>query len=717
MVLPVYFFPNSTLKAQAASSAVWATSNIAVPIWTEKAAYTFDGTNFTPLTLPAGATDHAANPNATRTGHGYFSVAADGTQGLWMAADGGLLAYLPYPNTASGFVVDLDPTEAIMGLIVTGSASSGNTAVAVNASGNVILSSSTHPGVAAVISPGFNALSRGATADSTNLYTTKPAAGLLGIMSLAGRSFSNVSTPMTFPGILAASSAGVAVGGWSYASVASGIVAFADSPLSPSIAAVMASATEVALLTGSDPNWIVSSTATGIATIADVAWNPDGSQVLATTATGTTVYRIVSGNLSLSQNLHPGGACTNISVTEDGSNALACIPSLNQIGVFVNTLDIWSVGTPFSLASPTAVLTTSSTSGWALSGTGIYPLRRSGNVWSAGTPLSLGFNGQALGADAYGNVFATGGTGTSGYLALVASGNIQDTLSWSGAGYGISLAFSFGQVGVLLSDGLTIRAFGATNNVLYSDGVMPLQAPSGSVAIGSTPYSVFLCGGSQLWQCQWGRPNTIYRYKVGEISLYNGASWGSAILGISHDPSALAWDASGNIWASTAENDLYSFSGTVASGNIEQLSYEIIPDYSGQVTGTILGLSSLTWFSGILYATTLFAGAVVKLGALTANLVNNGGFIGVIYGYPASFSEQVYPVSDTGLMAGAVWDNGDFVSIVPGITPNPLAPAVFYGSITGAQLLALGGGNLPLSDPHVVNQLWNNGGFVCVSSG
>jgi|SRR6185437_5585558 len=76
-----------------------------------------------------------------------------------------------------------------------------------------------------------------------------------------------------------------------------------------------------------------------------------------------------------------------------------------------------------------------------------------------------------------------------------------------------------------------------------------------------------------------------------------------------------------------------------------------------------------------------------------------------------------YPSSATGLAPGSVWYDGGSIGVVAGITPNPTAPAVLYGSITPDALRALGGGNLPLTDPHVVNHLWNNAGVIAISAG
>ena len=105
-----------------------------------------------------------------------------------------------------------------------------------------------------------------------------------------------------------------------------------------------------------------------------------------------------------------------------------------------------------------------------------------------------------------------------------------------------------------------------------------------------------------------------------------------------------------------------------------------------------------------------FSFSVAIINNLTpTNLSNNGGFLNVSSG-------AGYPTSATGLATGDAWSNGDFISIVPGITPNPFAAPLFFGVVTAAQLLVLGGGNLPLTSPGPGSgQLWNNGGFICVA--
>lgn len=94
----------------------------------------------------------------------------------------------------------------------------------------------------------------------------------------------------------------------------------------------------------------------------------------------------------------------------------------------------------------------------------------------------------------------------------------------------------------------------------------------------------------------------------------------------------------------------------------------------------------------------------------TTGLYSSGGVLGV------SSPATGYPTSDAGLTAGAVWSNGGVVSVVPGITPDPAAAPVFFGGITASALLALGGGNLPLSRPGLGSQqLWNSSGEIWVA--
>lgn len=93
---------------------------------------------------------------------------------------------------------------------------------------------------------------------------------------------------------------------------------------------------------------------------------------------------------------------------------------------------------------------------------------------------------------------------------------------------------------------------------------------------------------------------------------------------------------------------------------------------------------------------------------VTSELVNDGGVLQFV---PVLGS---FPMSPTGLAAGAIWSNGGVATVVPGVTPTNVV--VYFGAILGVDLVAMGGGNLPLSNPGAGTlQLWNNGGVVCVA--
>lgn len=93
----------------------------------------------------------------------------------------------------------------------------------------------------------------------------------------------------------------------------------------------------------------------------------------------------------------------------------------------------------------------------------------------------------------------------------------------------------------------------------------------------------------------------------------------------------------------------------------------------------------------------------------TDKFVNNGGLLTLPF-------PLTYPSGPAGLAPGAVWWNGGVISIIPGVTPDPTAPPLYFQYTFPQQLLALGGGNLPLTNPGPgTGQLWNDGGVVAIA--
>jgi hypothetical protein len=103
-------------------------------------------------------------------------------------------------------------------------------------------------------------------------------------------------------------------------------------------------------------------------------------------------------------------------------------------------------------------------------------------------------------------------------------------------------------------------------------------------------------------------------------------------------------------------------------------------------------------------------GVSTSIVQLPSNLYNDGGILALL-----SIPDG-YPTSPTGLTAGALWSNGGLVSVAGTTTPSPSASPVFFGAISDLTLLALGGANLPLSNPGAgTQQLWNSSGIVYIA--
>ena len=104
------------------------------------------------------------------------------------------------------------------------------------------------------------------------------------------------------------------------------------------------------------------------------------------------------------------------------------------------------------------------------------------------------------------------------------------------------------------------------------------------------------------------------------------------------------------------------------------------------------------------------AGVLASVVQLPYNLYSNDGILCLI-----SIPDG-YPTSNAGLSAGALWSNGGIVSVAGTTTPSGSAPPVYFGSISDFALRALGGANLPLTNPGVgTGQLWNSSGLVYIA--
>lgn len=138
------------------------------------------------------------------------------------------------------------------------------------------------------------------------------------------------------------------------------------------------------------------------------------------------------------------------------------------------------------------------------------------------------------------------------------------------------------------------------------------------------------------------------------------------------------------------------------------------------ITITLTTDAGITLQSAQVFQAAVASGAVALpfQYSFTVTIVNSLGPTGLanIGGVLQVTDTTGYPTSPMGLAAGSIWNNGGVVSVVGPTSPSPFAAPVFFGLITAGQLLTLGGGDLPLTNPGIgTEQLWNNGGVVSIA--
>lgn len=160
----------------------------------------------------------------------------------------------------------------------------------------------------------------------------------------------------------------------------------------------------------------------------------------------------------------------------------------------------------------------------------------------------------------------------------------------------------------------------------------------------------------------------------------------------------------------TAPNIDNTYQIGVAFGNNYAVTITITLTSSGSITLQNAQIFQAAVQSAIIPLPFQFSFSVAIVNNIgPTNFLNDGGWLNLTLA-------TGWPTSPSGLVAGAVWDNGGIVTVVPGVTPNPFAAPLYFGLVTSGSLLMLGGGNLPLTAPAAGSgQLWNNGGVVGIA--
>lgn len=533
---------------------------------------------------------------------GWQAATTDSAGNAWLLpTNGSSLLKLPAagPSGATTYSMSAKPAW-------TGVAAIGTTPYMLSSDGNLYtLSGST---VTLVVGAGHETL--GLTSDGTNVWTLIPTAPQLARFTIAGASINVFATPMTTPSCLAGSAAhGIAVGGWSPAAIAQGTVALTASPVTPTTtsAAISTTANAVYMVTGTDPLWAVTQTVTGTGAPSALTWVPNGQQVMVSDkANGKLqVYNLAGFTLTASTLLTIAGV-SSVASTPDSTTAVATQPGSNQLQVLADTLGVWSLGATIADTNgPQAIIALSNTEMvYGVTG-GITFLEFVTAAWSIGTHVTMGLDVTNLTTDGAGNIYAIGTSGGSGFLTVASkAGGILASTSWTGSADAV--LWNQGQIFVVDSTSSLVRAFAWLAGGLVVEPTT--TSPAGCKGISLSGQSIWLSGSASLAQFQMTAPFTLKPMAVGEVSIYASSAWTSCALPVGTKPSAVTWDASGNVWVSSETNDVYEIS---TAGAI--LSHTNVPVYTGQEAGVTMGFSSLLWNGGHLYAATSLSGALVEI--------------------------------------------------------------------------------------------------------
>ena len=548
---------------------------------------------------------------------GFADGVSDGNGGLWVVGNTGFIADVTASGAvSSGFVTPV--LQAFTGIAL----SSGGVAYAISAAGSIFsavgngsyavalptdLPADLTP-VATQLSPSFNTLARGLLASGSTLYTILPTQQSIGTYDLATGASGAVSGTMTNPSCFAISASGVlGVCGWADSTLMNGFTQFSMSPMTMGmLVGLNTPNNQLMMLMGKNRTWMVQQTI-DINEPDYLAWTPNGEQLFVNSSASGVVqlYNMDVDRFNLAQTftLSDAGAVT---VIPNSLTAFVCQTPLNQITLFNASNNIWASGAAIAINGPTDVYALSNTQVFATIASGFAYINEANQVWSVGASGALSYTPTTITQDEFGILYVAGSSSTTGYLTAIASGVVLGGSSWAGSAD--DLLWIQGQLCVTDSTNSLVRIFGLINGQFTQMNTAP--APMGSpvpIVVTDSGESIFVGGSTMSYQYQFAQPFTLQATQTSTASLYVSGGWNNTVLGISERPSACTFDDSGNLWVATQENNLYE----VDTGGI--VSSQMVPQYGQQPQITPIGLSSLMWNNGHLYATSCLEGGIVEI--------------------------------------------------------------------------------------------------------
>ena len=436
------------------------------------------------------------------------------------------------------------------------------------ASGNVYTSGATLFG-------SFNTLANTLVTSGTTLYSALPAAGAIGPMSSAG-----VTGAIALPAAISLVNAltistgtKLAVGGQSNFTLSGASFYAFDTATNTQMLGVGSGRAIVwsqPSLTNTDA-WTQTQVLTsGVSpNLGFAAWLPNGTQVLASDgASGggvVQVFNYAASTLSLSQTLTVNNASA-IAVFSSNSDALVCRSTANVVVPLYVSGGSWFVsGTTLSLTAPGAIVTLGSGVAAVGYASGVAVVTQTAGIWNVTATGTTNLLPTTMTTDFYGNLFLAG---SGGAFAVVSSGTLSVLCSGAVSGTPTASAWSQGRwlLAVPAVSGVYTLGLSAPQTWTQQGFSASVSGTPAGIAVGGTTiFTGSVSGGTALLSLS-GSPYALTPVQQGYLGLWGGSSWTTASLGAGVVPTALAFDASGNVNLTCVNNTLYSFSSSGVAG-------------------------------------------------------------------------------------------------------------------------------------------------------
>ena len=615
-----YLFPTSG-TSRAVSLTPW-NQGLLYPEWDQPTLWYWNNATLTSVTIPVtgagGFSSIAVDGSGIAWAPQYYgnivSFYPGNTFGVWPSFNDVILgvAYVPTYNS----LYYLGATGNIYTSFVSGQPLLSQT-------GGILLSQTGQPLLSQAIS-GLVVGSFGSApswffpTSGTTLFTLLPeidAVGTFHLTSASGGVSGFITAPNGIqPTCLTASApaSSIAIGGITNAALPANYTSLAGSVISPVITAISTGSSQIDLYSAiSWPLWTLSQSITTTSNPNSVAWNPTGVQfgVSDSTANVISIFNYIFNIASLSQTLTLTGA-SHLSFISKTS--LAAIQPNNITAYGYSLLSGWEFANTISLSGVTSLapsLPSQAIAGFT-SGLAFLATSPIGTTLTISSLSALPFTPQAVGSDQLSLNCAVGSQGGSGWLAIFQGQSLAATFNWPGSG--ASVAVYRDQILVADPSIPGLRIFGYFINQYRLISVIT-SVPTGLSQIIITPVTqyylgstVFAVGTSGVYEYQFVSPWVVVNLPNGAVANYASGAWTTTTLGTYEQPSAIAYDLSGNLKVSTVQNTLYTISPT---GGI--ITQEALPPYTGQASGVPLGISSMVVSGGALYGSSSLNGALV----------------------------------------------------------------------------------------------------------